>query len=64
MNAKIRTEATNRAGYRERYAMTHGKETRRIENGRTLFVFKYSTLLPYQDANGATYDATTRAWIA
>ena len=64
MNAKTKNEAMKCAGFREKYAMTHGKERRKVENGNVLYVFTYSEFMPYQDANGATYDATHHAWIA
>ena len=63
MNQKTRREAEAAAGYREKYAMKNGKETRRTQNGETLYIFKYSATEEYQDANGATYNATRRAWI-
>lgn len=58
-----RIEAMKRAGYRERYAMENGTETRRTINGHTLYIFKYTADHDYQDGNGATYDATRKAWI-
>lgn len=52
------------AGYREKYAMEHGKKTtKRDRRGHTLWVFTYSADDPYQDANGATYDATEGRWV-
>ena len=62
MNKTIKAEATKKAGYREKYAMKNGKETKRTENGETLYIFTYSEKDPYQDANGATYNATREAW--
>lgn len=63
MKATERQTAINQAGYREKYAMKHGKETKRTENGETLYTFNYSNTDPYQDANGATYNATRKTWI-
>jgi len=55
--------AFDRAGYRERYAMEKGAKETKKQNGHTLWVFTYSESDPYQDANGATYDATEGRWI-
>lgn len=60
---KIEKEADKNAGYRERYAMIHGNMFEDIQNGHLLYIFKYSKENEYQDANGATYDATRGAWI-
>ena len=63
MTRSERTRATAAAGYRERYAMEHGKESRRIVGGHVLYIFRYSSEVDYQDANGATYDATRGGWV-
>ena len=63
MTTAERAAAKNAAGYREKFAMTHGKESKKIMNGHTLYIFRYDPTIEYQDANGATYDATRRAWI-
>lgn len=63
MNTTARRTAEAAAGYREKYALEHGKPTKKMVNGHTLYIFKYSASDPYQDANGATYDASRRAWI-
>jgi len=55
--------ALERAGYRERYAMEHGKKETKTENGHKLLIFNYSPEYEYQDANGATYDVTEGRWI-
>ena len=56
--------AYKKAGYRERYAMENGNKTIiHTYNGHTLFKFTYSRYKEYQDANGATYDATAKQWI-
>ena len=57
-----RYNAEKTAGYREKYALLHGKETKRTENGEISYIFTYSEKDPYQDANGATYNATRKAW--
>ncbi len=51
------------AGYREKYAMTHGNGEYKTVGDRELWVFTYSDDNPYQDANGATFDITNGAWI-
>ena len=63
MTTTERKEALKNAGYRERYAMENGKESRKAMNGHILYIFRYSNKKEYQDANGATYDATRKAWI-
>lgn len=50
-------------GYRERFAMENGNKTIIYMNGHKLFKFTYSRFNPFQDANGATYDATRKRWI-
>lgn len=60
----MRNRAYETAGYREKYAMKHGKKTtKRDHRGHTLWVFTYSTDDSYQDANGATYDASEGKWV-
>lgn len=64
----MRTEyqiAYEAGGYRERYAMEHGKGElkRNPSNLNTLWVFTYSADDPYQDANGATWDFVERRWV-
>lgn len=52
------------AGWRERYAMQHGHANRYTDaRGHICIRFTYSTLDEYQDANGATWDATTGEWV-
>lgn len=63
MNTTERATAKAKAGYREKYAMQHGKEERKEINGHILYIFKYPATDEYQDANGATYDATRKTWI-
>jgi len=63
MTAKEKREATEKAGFREKYAMQHGTEKKKTENGEKLYVFTFSENEKFQDANGATYNATRRAWI-
>lgn len=56
--------ARSRAGYRERFAMEHGKKSVTVDHrGHTLWRFNYSRFVEYQDANGATYDVTEGRWI-
>ena len=56
--------AEETAGYREKYAMIHGKKNVVTDHREhELWIFRYSTGDPYQDANGATYDATERRWV-
>nr|WP_142411340.1 hypothetical protein [Clostridium sp. Marseille-P7770] len=59
---KIR-EMCYSAGFRERYAVLHGKRKTKNINGHRCYVFTYSEDDEYQDANGATYDTVTRNWI-
>lgn len=63
MTRQEREQATTEAGWRERYAMKHGKPATKYENGEKLIIFTYSAREEYQDANGATYSATRRAWV-
>lgn len=62
MDKKILIEAAKAAGYREKYAMQHGKARRKQDGDHELYIFTYSTADTYQDANGATYDATAHKW--
>lgn len=55
--------AVNSAGYRERYAIEHGTRALVRNGDHNLWVFIYSEDDPYQDANGATYDATEGRWV-
>lgn len=63
MTANERAKAAQAAGYREKYAMQHGRARRKQQNGETLYIFTYSKTDVYQDANGATWSATRKAWI-
>ena len=63
MTRTEKARATAAAGYRERYAMKNGREEHKIVNGHNLYVFRYDSTVDYQDANGATYDATRGAWV-
>ena len=56
-------EAYRLAGFRERYAMEHGNRTTLYINGDKCYKYTYSTAYIYQDANGAIYNASRRAWI-
>ena len=55
--------ARQTAGWREKYAMLNGKLTKKNEVGRLLYVWTYDTEREYQDANGATFDATNGRWV-
>lgn len=60
----MKNRAYAEGGYREKYAMEHGKRSvKRDHRGHTLWVYRYSTEIEYQDANGATYDATEGRWV-
>jgi len=56
------TKALASAGYREKYAMENGTVRKHTQNGETLYTFTYSSRAQYQDANGATWNATRGAW--
>lgn len=60
--------AAMRAGWRERFAMDQISLDRgglRVElvNGEKCYIFEYSADIPYQDANGATYNAARGEWV-
>jgi hypothetical protein len=63
MNSRELKQAMELAGFREKYAIENGKATVKYMNGHKLIIFNYSDSNEYQDANGATYDATKKAWI-
>lgn len=63
LQSKVEKEAWKAAGYRERYAMQYGAKEIKKENGKKYLVYTYSQNDPYQDANGATYDATEGRWV-
>lgn len=56
--------AYEKAGFRERYAMNNyaTKEIKKVNNHK-LWIFRYGTADPYQDANGATFDTKLLRWI-
>ena len=56
-------EAYAKGGFRERYAMNFGKRGNVIVRGHRCWKFTYPESDPYQDANGAVYDAESRQWI-
>lgn len=64
MKATEKAKAAAKAGYRELYALKHGTEHKKIENGEELYIFTYSKENHYQDANGATYNATRHEWTS
>lgn len=55
--------AYNAGGWRERYAMEHGNASTVYINGHKCIKYTYSKAASYQDANGATYNTTTKQWI-
>ena len=57
------TRALHTAGFRELYAVKHGTASHRVENGHDLYTYTYGKEHDFQDANGATYDATVNTWI-
>ena len=61
----ISREEKKSAGNRETYAIKNYNfsETKRLENGELVTVYKYSPDDEYQDANGAMYDITRKTWI-
>lgn len=61
LNEEMKT-ARSLAGWRERYAMEHGKRATIYINGEKCYKFTYSTENEYQDANGATFNTARRAW--
>ena len=62
MKAGEAWKAVQEAGNREKYAMTNGTPNRRRENGEIVYTWTYSPADPYQDANGAEYNATRGRW--
>lgn len=56
-------EQYEKAGWRERYAMEHGNRAVIYINGHKCLKYTYSKYWHYQDANGATYDTVTKAWV-
>ena len=55
--------AKEKAGWRERYAMRHGKAEEVTIGGHPCLRFTYSPDEEYQDANGATFCIDRREWI-
>lgn len=55
-------EMFNSAGYRERYAMKHGKPSVVYYGSHKCYKFTYSADDEYQDANGSLYDTITKSW--
>lgn len=57
-------KAMQEAGYREKYAMQHGRPVKCNDyKPHECYEFVYSSADPYQDANGATWDETIKKWI-
>lgn len=63
-NSEELKTAYERGGFRERYAMKNGNRATVYIGGAKCYKWTYNNANPYQDANGATYDTTRRAWIA
>lgn len=57
------TNAYKTAGFRERYAIRHGNRSTIYINGNKCYKYTYSKYIPYQDANGATYDTVRKVWV-
>lgn len=51
------------AGWREKYAMKNGKVKAYSINGERFYKWTYGVENPYQDANGATYNASRGVWV-
>ena len=56
-------KAYKAAGYRERYAIDHGKAKQSVFGGHTVIRWWYDRNDPYQDANGAMWDVDRQAWV-
>jgi len=56
-------EAFMLGGYRERFAMEHGKPQPMYINGEKCYRFTYSKNEEYQDGNGAIYNVKQKRWI-
>ena len=50
-------------GYRERFAMTHGKPKVMYVNGEKCYRFTYYKNEEYQDGNGAIYNVKQKRWM-
>ena len=58
-----REKAYQAGGYRERYAMDHGREKEIEYSGDRCLRYTYDKNDPYQDANGAIWSVTRQKWI-
>ena len=58
-----KSKAYESGGYRERYAMEHGNQSKVYIRGHKCYKYTYSRHHEYQDANGAIYDTVTGEWI-
>lgn len=56
-------EAYTAGGYRERYAMTHGKYERIWKNGHAYLKFTLDPGIRYPEADGVVFDLQKRKWI-
>lgn len=60
---RIIREAKRKAGYREKFAIKHGNPVIVVYGNKTCIKFDYSFDYDYQDANGATYEISSKRWI-
>lgn len=58
-----REKAYQKGGWRERYAMDKGTETKVVFCGDRCLRYNYDINDPYQDANGAMWDIDRQKWI-
>ena len=56
------SKASAAGGWRERYAIDHGKAIQTEEGGHKVIRWYYDHNDPYQDANGAMWDVTEQRW--
>ena len=62
-NGWLLFDAYTKGGYRERYAMDHGRPEMKMHGDHKVVRFWYDSKDDYQDANGATWDTVTKQWI-
>lgn len=62
-NGWMMFDAYTKGGYRERYAMDHGRPEMKMYGDHKVVRFWYDSKDDYQDANGATWDTVTKQWI-
>ena len=59
----IMSIARQTAGEREKFAIKYGNKSVIYIRNHKCYRFTYSRYLPYQDANGATFETVTQTWI-